>query len=195
MLGDNLMVCPVTTKGAQTRTVYLPEGNWVDYWTGNTFSGKKFISVLCPLDKMPLFVKAGGILPKQELINYVGEKEINSYDLEVFMGGDSTFELYHDDGKSMKYTEGDFATTLIKTESKQDRTVIQIDPSDGKFDTSDITYNVKVHLNEKPKTVMVNNEKLVVSDTENENNPYYCNRLLYIPNLTNSQILNVEVIQ
>ena len=69
MLGDNLMVCPVTTKGAQTRTVYLPEGNWVDYWTGNTFSGKKFISVLCPLDKMPLFVKAGGILPKQELIN------------------------------------------------------------------------------------------------------------------------------
>ena len=160
MLGDNLMVCPVTTKGAQTRTVYLPEGNWVDYWTGNTFSGKKFISVLCPLDKMPLFVKAGGILPKQELINYVGEKEINSYDLEVFMGGDSTFELYHDDGKSMKYTEGDFATTLIKTESKQDRTVIQIDPSDGKFDTSDITYNVKVHLNEKPKTVMVNNEKI-----------------------------------
>ncbi|AYN66298.1 DUF4968 domain-containing protein [Euzebyella marina] len=195
MLGDNLMVCPVTTKGAQTRTVYLPEGNWVDYWTGNTFSGKKFISVLCPLDKMPLFVKAGGILPKQELINYVGEKEINSYDLEVFIGGDSAFELYHDDGKSMKYTEGDFATTLIKAESKQDRTVIQIDPSEGKFDTSDITYNVKVHLNEKPKTVMVNNEKLVVSDTENENNPYYCNRLLYIPNLDNSHTLNVEVIQ
>jgi alpha-glucosidase len=57
LFGKDIMVCPVTTKGAQTRTVYLPQGEWFDYWTGKKYSGRQYIHVVTPLDTLPLFVK------------------------------------------------------------------------------------------------------------------------------------------
>src|SRR5688572_22272957 len=74
MLGNELMVCPVTTKGAQTRVVYLPKGDWYDFHTGKKLSGGQWLNIVTPLDVLPMFVKAGSILPRQPVMKYTDEK-------------------------------------------------------------------------------------------------------------------------
>ncbi len=54
LFGNSMMVCPVTTKGAQTRTVYLPKGKWTTYWTGKTYTGHQYVHVVTPLGTMPI---------------------------------------------------------------------------------------------------------------------------------------------
>lgn len=78
------MVCPVTTKGAKTRVVYLLEVNWINYWTGKKLKGKQYINVLCLLNEIPIFIKAGAIIPTQEVVNYIGEKKINQIILDIY---------------------------------------------------------------------------------------------------------------
>ena len=111
MFGNNMMICPVTVKGAKTRSIYLPEGNWVDYWTGKEYTGKKYIHVVTPLDTIPIFVKAGAIIPMQPTMIYVGEKPVDVITVEIFPNKNSSFELYEDDGTSLQYQQGNFAIT------------------------------------------------------------------------------------
>ena len=197
MLGDNLMVCPVVTKGAKTRVVYLPRGKWVDYWSGEQYQGGKHISVLCPLDKMPIFVKAGGVLPMQEVVNYVGEKNISSYDLEVYPDGNSTFELYHDDGRSLKYSEGDFAITKIEVDGKNaDKTLITVNSSTGPYHVGELAYNIGVHLDKKPTAVKVNGNSLSISTVDlTSTGAFYTKGRLNIPNLKNQEAQRIEIIK
>jgi alpha-D-xyloside xylohydrolase len=63
LLGDSLLVAPVVKKGARTRTLYLPRGSWVNYWTGESFEGGKIVTVPAPLDQIPLLVRAGKVIP------------------------------------------------------------------------------------------------------------------------------------
>ncbi|MEH6406794.1 MAG: TIM-barrel domain-containing protein, partial [Leeuwenhoekiella sp.] len=103
LLGDDFMICPVTTKGAQTRTVYLPEGKWINYWDNKTFTGKQYINVLCPLDEMPIFVKAGAIIPMQAPLQFIGNKETTAITFDIYPYKKSDFTLYDDDGKTTEY--------------------------------------------------------------------------------------------
>ncbi len=194
LLGDNLLICPVTTKGAKTRVVYLPKGQWVNYWTGETFEGQRHISVLSPIDQMPIFIKAGAVVPMQEVMNYVGEKEITKYDLHVYPGAKSSFKLYHDDGRSHGYLKGEFATSLLEMKDSGNSMKIKIDKPEGNYKTDALTYRVLLHARNKPKSLLVNGKKVPILDTDNENNPYYCNRLLGIPGLTNSSTHELEVV-
>src|SRR5690606_32848627 len=84
MFGSDLMVCPVTTKDAKTRIVYLPEGTWFDYWTGKAYEGKKYYNIVTPLDQLPIFVKAGGIIPMQEDIQYDNRQAWGDITFEIF---------------------------------------------------------------------------------------------------------------
>lgn len=178
MLGESIMVCPVTNKGAQTRTVYLPKGNWINYWTGEEHQGKQHISVLCPIEQTPIFIKGGAIIPTQEPINYVGEKEITNISLDIYPSGKSSFTLYDDDGKSLTYQEGNFATTLINVVDTNTETKISINNPIGEFKLPNRTYTLKVHLKKKPKNVTLNskdkniifNKNILETIIENSNN-------------------------
>lgn len=152
LLGDNLMVCPVTTKGAQTRVVYLPKGNWFNYWTGKQMQGERYYNVVTPLDSLPLFVKAGSIIPSQPVMSYVGEKAVDAITLDVYPGAPATFELYEDDGKSLAYQQGEFATTTITANGN----VITINKPNGKFIPSTHNWIIKLHLNKKPAAITEN---------------------------------------
>ena len=149
------MVCPVTTKGVQTRTVYLPAGEWYDWWTGKKYKGNSYVHVVTPLDIMPIFAKAGAIIPIQPAMNFVDEKKIDTLTLEVFPGTGS-FELYEDDGKSLAYKNGDYSLTGINVQTKGNITSIKISQSEGKFIPSNHNYLVKLRSAEKPKQVLVN---------------------------------------
>lgn len=152
LFGQQLMVCPVTTKGAQTRSVYLPEGEWYDWWTGKKYSGKQYVHVLTPLDSMPLFAKAGAIIPMQPFMNYVGEKAVDTITLDVFPGNGS-FTLYEDDGESLNYQQGNFSTTTISVSGSK----ITIGKPEGTFKPTARNYLIKFRASAKPRSVTVNN--------------------------------------
>jgi len=160
LLGNDLMVCPVTTKGAKTRTVYLPEGNWVNYWTGEKHSGKQYLNVLCPLDQIPIFIKSGAIIATQELVQTLDSKTPKEVILNIYPGADNAFTLYDDDGKSLKYQNGNFTATQfeLKTE-KNFMSFIRRESSNG-FDLNTRSYAYQVHVDQKPDRLWVNGEEV-----------------------------------
>jgi len=152
MLGNSLMVCPVTTKGAQTRTVYLPKGDWYNYWTGKPITGGRYWNVVTPLDSLPLFVKAGSIIPSQPVMKYVDEKPVNAITLDIYPGPNTEFNLYEDDGKSLNYQQGGYATTKITANGN----VITINKPNGKFTPPTHGWILKLHANKKPAAITEN---------------------------------------
>ncbi|WP_236636859.1 glycoside hydrolase family 31 protein [Sinomicrobium soli] len=145
LFGESMLICPVTTKGAKTRIVYLPEGKWTNYWTGEQFDGKQYLNVLCPLDQMPVFIKGGAIIPGQEVVQYVGEKDVDTITLDIYPDGNSSFTLYDDDGKSLDYQEGQYALTRVEVTSGEDQAQVTIHPSEGKYKLGNRTYNLRLH--------------------------------------------------
>lgn len=115
MLGKDLMVCPVTTKGAQTRTIYFPEGEWYDYYTGKKIEGKKYLNVVAPTDHLPIYAKAGAIIPLQQAMNYVDEKN-PVVSIKVYPGN-GELDYYEDDGNSLDYQQGKFSTTTFHVQT------------------------------------------------------------------------------
>tara|TARA_R110002051_G_scaffold117009_3_gene190623 strand:- start:3309 stop:5753 length:2445 start_codon:yes stop_codon:yes gene_type:complete len=168
LLGNSLMICPVTTKGAQTRVVYLPEGKWINYWTGEYYTGKQHINVVCPIDQMPIFIKSGAILPTQEVLNYIGEKEIGTINLEIYPEKESDFTLYDDDGKSLNYQEGDFSETLTEVNDTDSTTEITIHEPKGNYKILNRTYSLKIHLDKMPKLIEMNTIQYPMVDSKNQ---------------------------
>ena len=159
LFGDNIMVCPVTVKGAQTRTIYLPRGTWFDYWTGKKYTGKQYIHVLTTADHLPLFVKAGSIIPMQPAMKYMDEKPVDMITLDIFPYKASEFKLYEDDGVSLKYKQGESAITCINMNNAAEGWELQIKKTTGNFVPSVHNYLAKIHwiADKEPSTVTENN--------------------------------------
>lgn len=151
--GDQMLICPVTTKGAKSRTLYLPEGTWIDYWTGEKFEGKRNILTLTPMTKLPIFIKSGAIIPMQPDMQYFGEKPIDPVTLDIYPAENSAYQLYEDDGKSLNYQKGEFALTEIKCTGNSQSVGVEILPSAGQFKVADRNYTLIVHLDKKPSGV------------------------------------------
>jgi len=120
-LGDSLLVAPVTSKGKEEWTVYLPSGKWYDFWTGNEFNGNKYVTVPAPYDVIPVFVPAGGILAKAPVVQYVDTHKKGDFDpltIVVYAGADGHYTLYEDDGISMGYKRGECTITEFKWDDK-----------------------------------------------------------------------------
>lgn len=137
LFGDCLMVCPVTkpmyydvdsrpvNDTSKTRKVYLPKGeNWYDFWTNEYYEGGQTIDAYAPIDRIPVFVKSGSILPMTCFMNYVDEIPDAPIELRVYPGKDARFELYEDEGNGYGYESGYYAiTNLIWSEKDQRLTV------------------------------------------------------------------------
>lgn len=166
LLGENMMVCPVTTKGAQTRTIYLPEGNWVNYWTGETFSGRRYINVVAPLDTLPIFIRSGSIIPMQPVVNYVGEKPADVITLDIYPHAYAQTELYEDDGKSLDYRQGVFAVSKIQCIAYDNGYTINILQPEGGYTPTEHNYLVKLHVNYAPPSIEENGQPVVHATNE-----------------------------
>jgi alpha-D-xyloside xylohydrolase len=106
MFGPAFLVAPVTDQGATSRMVYLPAGtDWYNYWTNERVHGGQTIKVDAPIDMLPLFVRAGSIVPVGEPVLSTNEKQ-NLAKVLVYPGGDADFTLYDDDGKTYAYEKG-----------------------------------------------------------------------------------------
>ena len=110
--GRDLLVAPVTEKGATARKVYLPEGIWFDWWTGEKKSGKQWIERSVDLATMPIYVRAGTIIPLDPVRQYVAQPVAEPTLLKIFSGADGEFTLYDDDGESLDYLRGSDSKTV-----------------------------------------------------------------------------------
>ena len=95
----------------KTRAVYLPAGNqWFDFWTGETFSGGQSVVADAPIDKIPLMVKSGSILPMGPFVQYATEKPADPIELRIYPGADGSFTLYEDENDNYNYEKGVYST-------------------------------------------------------------------------------------
>lgn len=112
MFGKQLLVAPVTEAGVSQWDVYLPKAaGWYDYWTGKHFTGGQTVKADAPQDKIPVFVKAGAIIPMAKAMQYTGEKPLDVLEIRVYKGADGSFSLYEDKGDGYDYEKG--SRTLI----------------------------------------------------------------------------------
>jgi alpha-glucosidase/alpha-D-xyloside xylohydrolase len=108
--GDSLLVAPVLEPGARRRTTYLPAGLWWDFWTNATIEGGREVTREVDLDTLPLYVKAGAVLPIGPIKQYALEESSEPLTLRVYPGADGTMSLYEDDGTSFRYQQGAFSS-------------------------------------------------------------------------------------
>ena len=106
--GRSILVAPVAEKGATTRSVYLPRGGWYDFWTHERLEGGREISRLVDLETIPLYVRAGSILPLGPVKQFTGEKVDEPLSVSIYPGADAAFLLYEDDGTSFDHCKGEW---------------------------------------------------------------------------------------
>jgi alpha-D-xyloside xylohydrolase len=137
MFGRALMVCPVTEPavtepGVDTRIVYLPAGcAWHDFWTGARYGGGQTISAAAPLNHVPLFVRAGSIIPLGPIVQHASEGLDQPLELRIYCGANGRFDLYEDENDSYHYETGAFATTAIEWNDASSGLMIR--PRSGSF--------------------------------------------------------------
>ena len=131
LFGDSLLVNPVTQKNAVTRSVVLPSGDdWIDFWTGRIYHGRQTIVADAPLDRIPILVKAGSIIPLGPVAQSTAAPE-SPIDLRVYGGKDADFELYEDGGDGYAYENG--AQTTIPIHWDNHRQTLFIGDRTGTF--------------------------------------------------------------
>ncbi len=153
--GDDLLVAPVTREGATHWPVYLPAGTWYDFWTHERHEGPGGVTVEAPLDRLPLFVRAGAILPLGPPVQYHDQQPLTDITLRVYAGPNSSFTLYEDDGATTAYREHRYALTGIESHSTEGTLTVRIaEPAgDASVIPTGRAYIVQAHGPGKPRRV------------------------------------------
>jgi len=132
MFGKAFLVAPITEAGATQRDVYLPKSaDWFDFWTGKRIKGGQTIKAEAPLNKIPLFIKAGSIVPMGSIIQYSSAKPADTLEIRVYKGADAQFDLYEDEGDNYNYEKGKY--TIIPFKWNEQRQSLTIEDSKGNY--------------------------------------------------------------
>lgn len=142
--GREFLVAPICTE-LNSRKVYLPAGWWIDLATAERYEGPKTIEYHAPLERIPIFVKAGAIIPMAPEMNYVGERPTDPLTLDIYPAGASSFTLYEDDGESCEYEKGIFALTVFACSEAENGIKIDIGKSKGRYEVPDRSYVLKIN--------------------------------------------------
>jgi alpha-D-xyloside xylohydrolase len=146
MFGKNLLVAPVVTAAVQKSDVYLPAapGGWFDFWTEQHLAGGASRQADAPLDKIPVFVPAGSILPLGPVQQYIAQKPDAPIELRVYPGKDAAFTLYEDEGTTYDYEKGQYTTIPLKWNDRLGQ--LEIGERLGSFPTMQAQRSFSVHL-------------------------------------------------
>jgi alpha-glucosidase len=138
LLGRNLLVAPVLRQGAAARSVYLPSGIWFDFWTGKRHRGNRHVVAEASLERIPLFIRGGAILPMAALRQHTAGDADHTVNLHVWPGGRDTLDWYEDDGTSMQHTQGAIHRRRIDWDSRS----LKLGPVEGTFSSQVKTWRV-----------------------------------------------------
>ncbi|MEH6681556.1 MAG: glycoside hydrolase family 31 protein [Sediminicola sp.] len=186
IFGEQILVCPVQEPNAQGRRMYIPRGRWYNFWTEEMVDGGKEKWVVADLDKIPLFIKEGAIIPKYPVQQYVGELEIKELILDVyFKMGVENSTVYEDGQDGYDYKKGRYSLRNFKLRGKEDQLIIQ-QFKDGSFITSYETIKLKLHgLPFQIRKIQVDHETVTLEDAKlNGNNIIEVNKDFTELNLT-----------
>jgi len=157
MFVENLLV------GVFSDSIYLPKGNWIDYWTGKKFSGGKTVYCKAPENRGgPLFIKSGAIIPYQKPMQYIGEHPVDTLIVRVFPERKSSHTLLEDDGKSFDFEKGILAKTQFECNSTEKQTEFIIQPIQGSYSgmSGSRVYQIEIEFPNKPLDIRVNGSKV-----------------------------------
>ncbi|HVW13557.1 MAG TPA: TIM-barrel domain-containing protein [Mucilaginibacter sp.] len=119
MFGPAFLVNPVTEQGATTRKIYFPKATWYNFWTGEKFPGGETYDIHTPIETMPLYVRAGSIIPMGPEVEYATEKTNKLTEVRVYPGANGSFTVYEDENDNYNYEKGKYATYTFTWNDKQ----------------------------------------------------------------------------
>ncbi|MGE0772185.1 MAG: glycoside hydrolase family 31 protein [Cyclobacteriaceae bacterium] len=154
LFGPFILVAPVES-GKELTKVFLPAGNWYYVFTGEKFAGDRVITIDCPIHRLPIFVKAGAILP-MEAANANTSVKPDTLRLHVYQGGEASFELYQDDGVTFEYEDGQACLRTISFSAAQK--TIRLSGGHGKFQSNYASVQLVLHGFERINRVVINGE-------------------------------------
>ncbi|HYV13464.1 MAG TPA: TIM-barrel domain-containing protein [Pyrinomonadaceae bacterium] len=151
MVGNDLLVAPIVKPDVTRRLVYLPAGSWYDYWTNKKYAGGTMISVDAPLDVVPMFVRAGAMIPVWPPLNYIGEKPVEAITFDIYPddSGSASATLYEDDGLSPAYKTGAFRRTTLTARRGQGGITVSLGPVEGSYNPGPRKFNYVVKTGER----------------------------------------------
>ncbi|MCO6496435.1 MAG: DUF5110 domain-containing protein [Chitinophagaceae bacterium] len=192
-LGPSFLVAPVykstaaDTEGNDIRDgIYLPKGKWIDYFSGDVYTGGRVINNFeAPIWKLPVFIKPGTIIPMVNPNNNISEIDPLLRIYEVYPSGKSSFVQYDDDKRTNQYIHGVHQTTLVESDVQSDVATITVFPASGTYTGAENNKQTefRVNVTRKPATVELTVNKRAVklkevnsmSDFERGSNVYYYN--------------------
>jgi alpha-glucosidase len=158
LVGDSVLVAPVLESGAVRRSVYLPVGEWYDYWTNELLPGGQVVTVPAPLERVPLFVRAGAALPQWPEMQFVNLEAVDTLLLRVYPGEGETV-LYEDSGEGLAYEKGDYRWVYMTCNWDEDGKFVINRRSAGQYAPSYNRMRVEVvGLDEEPLNVRVDRQ-------------------------------------
>jgi alpha-glucosidase len=153
LFGSGLLVAPVLWEGATERDVYLPAGDWYDYWTGKHYAGNTTIHLPVTLNTIPILVRGGAFIFRQPVVQNTGEMPGNPLRVLVAPAAESESSFYEDDGESLQYRKGDFVRRRFRQTRDEQSTVIEISAPEGTYRPAKRDLILETWLDAKPKTV------------------------------------------
>jgi len=165
MWGSEMLIAPVYKKGAESRDVYLPKGLWYDWWNNKKLNGGQTIIRNVNLSIMPIYVRAGSIIPFDPVRQYTGQKVDKPLMIKVFRGADGQYTLYEDDGYSQKYLKGMATWTGFKWHNSDETLTVKPKPPKGytNHNTTKRVLNIELLPDEITKTVYYTGKNLNIS--------------------------------
>ncbi len=171
IFGEQILVCPIQEPNAKGRRMYVPRGTWYDYWTNETIEGGTEKWVDADIDKIPIFIKEGAIIPKYPVQQYVGELKIEELQLDVYYKlGTENSNVYEDAQDGYDYTKGEYSLRNFKLNGKENELIIQ-QFKDGNFITTYETFKLNLMgLPFKIKAIQLDNETIALKDVKMNGN-------------------------
>jgi alpha-glucosidase len=173
IFGNQILVCPILEPNALGRRMYIPRGEWYNYWTNCFIKGGKEMWVDTKFDEIPVFIKAGAIIPKYPVQQYVGELEFDELTLDVYYKeGKEKSVVYEDAQDGYDYKKGRFSFLSFQMTGKETELNIQLH-KEGKYDTNYTKFKINfIGLPFEVKTVEIDNEEIVFDAANFKENQY-----------------------
>lgn len=151
LIGENLLSAPVTNAGTTTADIYVPAGNWFDYWDNSEYPGGTTVTIPTPLNRWPLLVRGNSILPSGPVLQYANQQTSEPLTFTCYMATDglANYTLYEDDGSTQAYRNGAFATTSISCRVDPDIITVRIDEQHTGYKPQREEYQVVVRIGER----------------------------------------------
>ena len=150
LFGRDILVAPILDEGAAERTVYLPAGVWIDFWTEKSWVGPRFLKVHAELDTIPLFIRQGAIIPMGPDVQYSSERPLDPLTLEIYRGCDGAFTLYEDDGETCAYKNGAFAETRFAMRDTPEALICHLGERQGSFAGHQLPRTILLNIHNQP---------------------------------------------